>query len=73
MQGMWKKVLRVDLSKRTTHIEEFPENLYINFIGGDGSIDALMHDYYELSGWNTKTGSPKREKLIELGISELAP
>jgi len=73
MQGIWNKVLGVDLSKRTTHTEEFEESFYINFIGGDGSIGALMNDYYELRGWDKKTGVPKREKLTELGISELAP
>jgi len=32
MQGRWKKVLRVDLSKRAIHTEEFPEDFYINFM-----------------------------------------
>jgi len=44
MQGIWKKVLRVNLSKKTIHTEEFPEDLYINFIGGDGFAGKIIYD-----------------------------
>jgi len=33
-------------------------------------FDALMNEYYELRGWDKRTGIPKKEKLIELGISD---
>ncbi|GAI60903.1 unnamed protein product, partial [marine sediment metagenome] len=33
---------------------------------------ALMDDYYKLRGWDKETGVPKREKLAELGMSELS-
>jgi len=31
-------------------------------------FDALMDDYYKLRRWNKKTGTPEKEKLVELGI-----
>jgi aldehyde:ferredoxin oxidoreductase len=33
-------------------------------------FDALMNEYYELRGWDKRTGIPKKKKLIELGISD---
>jgi len=44
MQGIWNKVLRVDLSKGTARAEEFPESLYIDFIGGDGLAGKIIYD-----------------------------
>lgn len=44
MRGIWNKVLRVNLSKKTTHTEEFPENFYVNFIGGDGFAGKIIYD-----------------------------
>jgi len=35
-------------------------------------IDAMLLAYYEARGWDTKTGKPSREKLIELGLEDVA-
>ena len=42
----------------------------------DKSIDekkweGMLYEYYELRGWN-KDGVPTREKLIELGLNDVA-
>ena len=34
-------------------------------------IEELVEDYYDERGWETATGIPRREKLQELGISDL--
>ena len=44
MQGIWGKVLRVDLSKKTTRAEELPESSYLDFIGGDGLAGKIIYD-----------------------------
>jgi aldehyde:ferredoxin oxidoreductase len=31
-------------------------------------IEKMLDDYYEERGWNIETGTPKREKLEELGL-----
>lgn len=36
-------------------------------------FERMLDEYYELRGWDEKTGIPKPEKLRELGIGELAP
>jgi len=35
-------------------------------------LDKLLDDYYELHGWDRTTSWPKREKLVELGLSDIA-
>jgi aldehyde:ferredoxin oxidoreductase len=32
----------------------------------------LLDEYYEIRGWDKKTGLPTREKLFELGLTEVA-
>jgi aldehyde:ferredoxin oxidoreductase len=36
------------------------------------TIDHVLDDYYDLRGWNKVSGIPSREKLIELGLGEVA-
>ena len=36
MKGIWKKVLKVDLSKGTCASEPVPERVYEYFLGGEG-------------------------------------
>ena len=36
------------------------------------TIDKLLDEYYELRGWDKKTGLPTKEKLIELGLDDIA-
>jgi aldehyde:ferredoxin oxidoreductase len=36
------------------------------------AVDKLLDDYYELRGWDKRTGIPTREKLIALGLDDEA-
>ncbi len=64
MQGIWKKVLRVDLSKKTTHVEEFRENFYIDFIGGDGFAGKIIYDEV---GVDVKPFDPENRVIFAVG------
>lgn len=35
-------------------------------------IAQLLDEYYELRGWNKKTGLPTREKLVDLALGDIA-
>jgi aldehyde:ferredoxin oxidoreductase len=35
-------------------------------------LDLMLDEYYEARGWDIKTGSPKREKLVELDLEYVA-
>ncbi len=35
-------------------------------------MDVLLKEYYEYRQWDWDTGRPKKEKLIELGLDDLA-
>lgn len=35
-------------------------------------IDGMLAAYYEARGWDKETGKPSREKLIELGMDDIA-
>jgi aldehyde:ferredoxin oxidoreductase len=35
-------------------------------------VEKLLTDYYQARAWDRKTGRPKREKLLELGLDEVA-
>ena len=35
-------------------------------------MEGLLDEYYELRGWNQTTGVPTREKLVELGLDDVA-
>jgi len=37
------------------------------------NLEPMLDAYYELRGWNKKTGKPTPEKLKELGLEELIP
>lgn len=34
-------------------------------------VETMLADYYRLRGWDSKTGSPREEKLRELGLEEV--
>jgi aldehyde:ferredoxin oxidoreductase len=44
MQGVWNKILRVDLSKNIKRIEKLPQHMYRGFIGGDGLAGKIIYD-----------------------------
>ncbi|MGB9592960.1 MAG: aldehyde ferredoxin oxidoreductase C-terminal domain-containing protein, partial [Anaerolineae bacterium] len=35
-------------------------------------VDPLLDEYYQLRGWDVKTGIPTRAKLRELGLEDVA-
>ena len=44
--------------------------------GGTGGyvpdVERLLSEYYTARVWDRKTGKPTREKLLELGLDEVA-
>lgn len=44
MQGIWKRILRVDLTKNITWIEELSEDAYREFVGGDGLAGKIIYN-----------------------------
>jgi len=35
-------------------------------------IEGMLSAYYETRGWDVRTGRPTKQKLIELGMSDIA-
>jgi len=35
-------------------------------------MDYLLREYYKYRQWDWKTGKPSKEKLFELGLSDIA-
>jgi aldehyde:ferredoxin oxidoreductase len=35
-------------------------------------LDNMLDQYYEFRGWDKETGIPKRERLVELGLEDVA-
>ena len=61
--------------------DSFPERFYRDPINGGPAkgtvllredMDRLLDEYYELRGWDVKTGIPKKERLTDLGLAEIA-
>ena len=36
-------------------------------------LEPMLDEYYELRGWDKKTGIPSDEKLEELALQEILP
>lgn len=57
-----------------------PERFFTPIKSGPGKgerldkekFEKMLSEYYELKGWDAKTGLPKRAKLEELGLTEVA-
>jgi len=47
----------------------FPDGGSMGFVP---DIEGMLTAYYDARGWDKKSGKPKREKLIELGMEEIA-
>ncbi len=70
VQGLANKILRVDLTNRTTTVEEPPENFYRKYLGGAGfiayyllkelprGVDALSPDNIMVFADGPMTGTP---------------
>jgi aldehyde:ferredoxin oxidoreductase len=56
--------------------DRLPERLLIPMSNGSGrhtpKVDKLLEDYYALRDWDWETGKPSRERLIELGLPDIA-
>lgn len=35
------------------------------------NLDAMLAEYYQARGWNPKTGEPKKEKMLALGLGDI--
>ena len=70
--------VRQGLSRRD---DAFPERFYNEPLPEGPSkgavvprktIDRLLDEYYELRGWDKRTGIPTKQKLTELGLGDMA-
>jgi len=67
--------VREGITRKDDH---WPEGFYQEPLGAGlrrlskNKIDQLLDSYYELRGWNNKTGIPTREKLTELQLNDVA-
>ena len=52
--------------------EPLPEGPAKGAILTRDKTDKLLNEYYELMGWDKDSGLPTREKLVELGLREVA-
>jgi len=56
--------------------DRLPERMLIPMSNGSRGrtprMDILLEEYYEHRGWDWRTGKPSREKLISLGLPEIA-
>jgi len=56
--------------------DRFPKGLLPMTLGGvevsEDSMDSLLNEYYEERGWDVETGRPTREKLVGLGLQDVA-
>ncbi|MFC1901865.1 aldehyde ferredoxin oxidoreductase family protein [Chloroflexota bacterium] len=51
--------------------EPLPEGPSKGTVLSKNTIERLLDEYYELRGWDIKTGLPTKEKLIELGLGDV--
>ncbi|MFC1980974.1 aldehyde ferredoxin oxidoreductase family protein [Chloroflexota bacterium] len=52
--------------------EPLPEGSAKGAVLSRDSIEQLLDEYYELRGWDKRTGLPTKEKLIDLGLHDIA-
>jgi aldehyde:ferredoxin oxidoreductase len=56
--------------------DRLPERMLLPMSNGSRGrtprMDILLEEYYEHRGWDWRTGKPSREKLISLGLPEIA-
>ena len=70
--------IRQGLARKDDHLpdrfytEPLPEGPAKGAVLSRGEIDKLLDEYYELRGWDKKSGLPTQEKLAELGLSDIA-
>lgn len=52
--------------------EPLPEGPSKGAVLSKHTIDQLLDEYYELRGWDKSSGLPTRQKLVELGLGDIA-
>jgi aldehyde:ferredoxin oxidoreductase len=56
--------------------DRLPERLLIPMSNGSGrrtpNVEKLLEDYYAVRDWDWETGKPSRERLVELGMPDIA-
>ena len=50
-------------------LEPFPDGGSAGFVP---DLEGILSAYYEARGWDKETGKPSREKLLELGLDDVA-
>jgi aldehyde:ferredoxin oxidoreductase len=71
-----KRALNVRLGLTAAN-DRLPELLLQPLSGGGAEgcvpdMDLLMHEYYAWRGWDPATGKPTRERLVALGLADVA-
>ena len=70
--------VRAGLTRKDDH---YPERFYTEPVSGGPAkgtvvirenLDKMLDEYYEIRGWDVKTGIPTKEKLVELGLGDVA-
>ena len=54
-------------------MEPLPEGPAKGAVLSRNTINQLLDEYYELRGWDKRSGIPTEEKLIELGLGDYFP
>jgi aldehyde:ferredoxin oxidoreductase len=53
-------------------MEPLPDGAFAGKPFGQDILDTMLDSYYELRGWNKKTGLPTRERLQAIGLEHVA-
>ncbi|MFC1980649.1 aldehyde ferredoxin oxidoreductase family protein [Chloroflexota bacterium] len=54
------------------YTEPLPEGPTKGAVLSREEMDKLLDEYYELRGWDKRTGLPSKDKLVELGLGDIA-
>jgi aldehyde:ferredoxin oxidoreductase len=53
-------------------MEPLPDGAFAGKPFGQDILDTMLDSYYELRGWNKKTGLPTRDRLQAIGLNDVA-
>ncbi|HUK49438.1 MAG TPA: aldehyde ferredoxin oxidoreductase C-terminal domain-containing protein, partial [Terriglobales bacterium] len=53
-------------------MEPLPDGAFAGKPFGQDILDTMLDNYYELRGWDKKTGLPTRERLQAIGLNDVA-
>ena len=57
---------------RRFYAESLPEGPAKGSLLSKDTMDRVLEEYYELRGWDKRSGDPTKEKLFEIGLKEIA-